>query len=181
MSGIKKNLVIFGCITTLILGASLFSTRFLNELEMQIPDKNGANKELCHFSDEDIENCYTDYRVIKRKVFNEECNTSGIQGRYEDCDSNYNHTALGKLSGIYILNAYLGTGATVQYTIESQVSAGNLRIVITNEHNQILYDVPIDEKATVSFDAAKDATYYVKLIGESAKVSLELWRRTVES
>lgn len=176
---INKKLIIGICIAAICGVALSMIVRHLTELRLQVPDENGESKELCYYTDEFIEDCYTDYRVIGRKVTSNDLTSSGVQGVYKDCDLAHNHTELGKLSGVYILNAYLGNGGVVQYTIDSQVSEGNMRIVITDQDNRILYDVPIDEKATISFEAEKDAEYYVKLVGESAKVSLEMWRSTV--
>lgn len=181
MSGIKKLAICIIIIIIISIVVILFVARFLKELSMQIPDTNGINKELCYLSDLDIESCYTDYRAIKRNVYNEHANKSGIQGRYEQFDCEYTRSSFGKLSGIYILNAYLGDGDNVSFTIDSKVKKGNLRIVITDEFNRILYDIPIDETAEVSFKTVKDATYYVKLIGESANISVELWRTEVDS
>ena len=172
-----KKIFVFSIIAVVVI---LFLTTSVLRLifgpDGQIPDENGESKELCHFSDEDIEACYADYRIIGRSVQSKGMGDSHVKGRLEEFDCSYSCTSFGKFSGIYILNAYLADGESVAYTIDSEVLEGNLRIVITDEENQILYDVPIDQKVTLSVETEKNATYCVKLVGESAKVKLELFR-----
>lgn len=178
MNGTKlKRILIVGIIAfVFVLFAISFVLRHSQEIDAQIPDENGESKELCRLTNADIEGCYTDYRIIGRSVYNKGLGDSNVKGRYEDFDSTYCRVSLGKLSGVYITNAYLADGGTVTYTVDAEVIEGNFRIVITDEQNKILYDVPIDEKTEISFETVENATYYVKLIGESAKIKLELWR-----
>ena len=134
-----KKIFVFSIIAVVVI---LFLTTSVLRLifgpDGQIPDENGESKELCHFSDEDIEACYADYRIIGRSVQSKGMGDSHVKGRLEEFDCSYSCTSFGKFSGIYILNAYLADGESVAYTIDSEVLEGNLRIVITDEENQIL-------------------------------------------
>ena len=180
MRGIKKSILI--CIIVLIsillsvFSAVLFIRRHQQELALQLEDKNGDSKELCLITDEMIEEYTEDYRIIKRHVSTKSKNPSGVKGVFEECDCEYIKTKTGMLSGVYICNAYLGDGNELEYTIDSKVLSGNLKIVITDEDNKILYEVPIDSKETVSFVTEKSKIYYVKFVGESAELDITLLR-----
>ena len=127
-----------------VIGINVF--RYLHEISLQLEDENGIeNKELCLITDELIRENTEDYRMIKKHVVKKEKNTTGVSGEWADMDNDYTEIEVGKLSGIYICNVCLGNGKTVTYEIDSTVEEGNFRIVITNEQNEILYDVPYDQ------------------------------------
>lgn len=183
MSGIKSFKKIIICIALLLVvvamccfGVVRAYSKYQKELDLQIEDQNGDSKALYIITDEIIEGTTENYRSIKRRVISKGNNQSGVTGKYEDCDSAYVENRFGMLSGLYISNAYLGQGEDVTYTIDSKVELGNLRIVITDETNAILYEVPIDSKEDISFFAEDGKVYYVKLAGESAKVDITISR-----
>ena len=70
----------------------------------------------------------------------------------------------------------MANGNIVKYTVDSFVKSGNLRIVITNENNKILYDVPIDTTHYVEFPTVEGEIYYMKLVGESANIVVSVTR-----
>ena len=145
----------------------------------QIQDTNGDSKELCYFTNDLIENSewMQNYDAIRRTVRSKgSTSSSGVAGHYAEKDKPYISVSFGKISGIYVGNAYLGNDANVTFEVKSTVEDGNFRIVITDENNRILYDIPIDQKADLTFFAESGKTYYLKYIAESAKVTVEVWR-----
>lgn len=183
MSGIKfikKPIVFIIVISLAILGvvgsAVSVVVTYEKELKLQFEDVNGEDKSLARITNEMIEEYREDYRALKRKVSTKGHPTSGVTGHFSDCDYDHIETKIGKLSGIYVCNAYLGKGREVTYNIDSTVHSGNLKIVITNENDDIIYDVPIDSKETVSFFAEESKLYYVKFVGESAELEIDVFR-----
>ena len=168
-------IVIFACILISAI-AIAFMKRHEYELSLQIDDINGDTKAPAQITDEMVNNYFEDYRAIMRRVTSKKENTSGVVGRYEDCDRSYIQTKIKMLSGIYVSHAYLGKGADVTYTISSSVKSGNFRIVITDDDCNILYDIPIDQEYTLTFFAEKDQHYYVKFIAESAEIKVVIKR-----
>jgi hypothetical protein len=153
-----------------------FVKRHNQELSLQLKDTNGDINELCYLTEDDISDITEDYRAIKKIVETKGQNTSGIKGQYSDCDCNYVKTKIGMLSGIYICNAYLGDGNEVTYTIDSQLKSGNLKIIITDKSNNVLYDIPVGSSQTVSFVAKNSEVYYVKFVAESADLDITVER-----
>ena len=145
---------------------------YATALNSQIPDTNGDSKELCSINDEYIESVTDWYDMIKHNSRKDTSDPSGVTGVFEDRDVCYSKETMKSLSGVYICNAYLASGNKVQYTINTTVHSGNLRIVITDENDKILYDVPIDTTHYIELDTIKGQTYYVKLVGESANMEV---------
>lgn len=143
---------------------------------MQIPDKNGDSKDLCYLTDEMIKNNTQNYYSIRRSVWSKG-NDSGVRGHFEKQDRDYIKTSFYSLSGFYVCNAFLGDGQPQKLTINSTVSLGNLRIVVTDEENNILFEVPIDENYELLVPTEDSEVYYVKLIAESAKLIVSVDRR----
>lgn len=176
----KKKIIMIAilcAVAIVILARAVFLIKkHQEELALQIEDINGDSKELAVITDEVIEQWTEDYRTIMRRVFRRGDDPSGVEGKFKDYDYTEIENEIGKLSGIYVCTAYKGKGREVTYTIDSKVLEGNLRIVITNEENDIMYDVPIDSKETVTFVAEENKIYYVKFVGESAKLDITVTR-----
>lgn len=141
-------------------------------------DINGENKALAKITNEMIENTEYEYLVNGNKN-SSKGEKSGVEGKYSDYDYSYVKNDIEKLSGIYISNTYLGNGYEIRYTISSNVKEGNFKIVITDDSNKILYDVPIDQTVKISFVTELGKLYFVKYVGESAKVSVEIKRNSI--
>ena len=62
------------------------------------------------------------------------------------------------------------------FSVDSKLSAGNLRIIITNESGSILYDLQPNSKDTISFTAEDGKIYYLKCVAESASFSATVER-----
>ena len=183
LNGIKtkhKVLIVSIIVFCIVVGCLvIFQMRYMQEMAMQLEDKNGDDKALCILTDNDIKDITHEYRSLKRQVQSKGLNTSGVSGFFEDYDNDYTKTTIGTLSGIYVCNAVKGSGSLVRYIIDSTVYSGNFRIVITDEDNNILVDVPIDSKETVEIKTERDKDYYVKFVAESANFEAEVWR-TIE-
>ena len=76
----------------------------------------------------------------------------------------------------YIPMVEKAVGDTVKYTVASVVNSGNLRIVITDENNKIIYDVPIDTTHYIELNTISGHIYYLKLVGESANIVVTITR-----
>ena len=173
----KKTILIISAGTILLAIAVVVIILFV-QTSNHIEDLNGEDRALSTITEEYIESKTMDYIATRKSVTSKGLSSSGVFGKFEKVDNKYSKTEIGKLSGIYVGNAYLGKGGTVSYVIESRVSEGNFKIVITDETNKILYDIPIDQRYEISFVADLDKTYYVKLVGESAKIKVEIWRES---
>ena len=175
MSGTKKKIGLVIAIIAVIILAIIVRLVFKMQSE-KIPDTNGESKELCSIDDAFIES-YTDwYSIIKHSVKRDTSVKSGIKGTYADMDCCYLQESFGSLSGIYICNAYLASEDEVKYMVTSTVSSGNLRIVVTDINNKILYDVPIDTTHQFAVETIAGETYYLKLVGESADIEVMVSR-----
>lgn len=174
----KRSILICVAVAAIFaLVVSSFLIRMIQRMNDHIPDENGEDRSLCHLTDADIESCRQDSNVTMLGITSEGEGASGLKGRDAEDDNTYCRLSFGKFSGIYVANAYRGDGGSVTYTVKSDVIAGNFRIVVTDAQNKILHDIPIDQEAEFSFRTTDNATYYLKLVGESAKVKLELWRK----
>ena len=169
-------LIIFAALLLVGLPVGFVAWRVSVMANRQIEDVNGDSKELAVFTDEDIQ--ADDYGCVTYMSgwSSSGVNTSGVSGIYEDDDNDYSRFTAKKMSGIATVNAYLGDGNDVTYTVESTVSSGNFKIVITDEDGKIIQTVPIDQKATVTISAQAGKLYFVKYVGESAEIQVELWR-----
>ena len=175
----SKDKIIIILIAVVFVGliSGFITWRVLRMMGKQIEDVNGDSKEPAVITDRDIlEDSFgcVSYMISYSA---EGKNASGVDDfRYEECDNRYSRLSIKKMSGIHIENVYLGNGLDVTYTIDSTVSAGNFRIVITDEENHILHTIPIDQKATVTMPTEAGKLYFVKYVGESAEIRAELWR-----
>lgn len=176
--GLKWKIIIIVCIVlTILIISGIWIAKHNYEMSMHFNDTNGdQDKSLALITDEMINRHIEDYRAYKRHVSREIDNEIRISGDYEECDRSFIKTKIGKLSGIYICNAYKGVGKDVTYKINSTVKSGNFRIVITDEECNILYDIPIDQEYELTFFAENEKCYYVKFIGESAEINVTIER-----
>lgn len=168
-------LVIFIAIAVFVAVANI--KEYQHALSMQIEDNNGAEKTLCVITNEMIESVDHQHYSIKHSVYNEGLNSSNVKGKYEKFDNSYSKIKSKMLSGIYMCNAYLGKGHPVTFTVQSRVNSGNCRLVITDSNMKIVREIPIDQEVEVSFLAPEDEIFFVKCIGESANLEIEITRK----
>lgn len=170
-------------LTAILVAAMMLSSVFclsacalLSGGTKHIEDSNGESKELAVITDSDIQEGAYGSLFFMSSHESKGHNTSGVRGKYEDEDNDYSRLSAKKFSGIKTANVCKGTGADVTFTVEATVTNGNFKIVIMDEDNQILHVVPIDEKTTVTVSTEADKLYFVKYVGESAEINVELWR-----
>ena len=161
---------------SVVIGISRIIHEYNDALSKQIEDQNGADKSLCVITDDMIEAYDHTYYSIRHKVYREGKNSNQIEGELGEFDYSYSVIKSKMLSGVYLCNAYMGQDATVTYIIESEIKSGNCRIVITDSKGKIFREIPIDQKAEVSFVAPKDEIFMVKCVGESAAFEIEIKR-----
>ena len=142
----------------------------------QIPDTNGDSKVLCSIDSAYIESVTSEFDILKHNCSKDSSAKSGVAGKYAEKDVVYSRETAESLSGVYVCNAYKATGKTVQYTVDSVVNSGNLRIVVTDSQNKILYDIPVDGTYHLEFDTVNGEVYYLKLVGESANITVRVMR-----
>lgn len=177
MLGIKKKFVLVLLICLIIASIIfVFVARHQYELSLQLPDNNGKNKSLCIITNEMIESYTEEYNAIKSSVLSKGSNSSNLSGVFEDCDNEYSKLKFGMLTGVYVANACLGNGNNIVYTIHSTVNSGNFKMVITDEANKILQEIPIDGEYSVTIPSESGKTYYFKLVGERANVEVAVTR-----
>ena len=180
LNGTKKGKLLIVAIAIAFLLIIILLIRFfigfLRVCEAQIEDTNGLSKELCTIDDTFIESKteYCDMVGINTKY--DASKKSGVKNDFKEKDLCYSKDTIKSLSGIYICNAYKANGNVVKYTVDSVVKRGNLRIVITDQNNKILYDVPIDISYDIEFSTTEGQIYYVKLVGESANIEVSVTR-----
>ena len=163
-------------VIALILGGIKLYKEYQKVMERQVEDTNGDSIALCKITDEMIECLEYEYYAIKHRTYSQGLNSSHVNGKHKEYDNSYTKTTMGLFSGVYLCNVYQGTGKNVTYTVYTQLSKGNLRIVITNSNGEILKDIPVDGNGSITFRAEKEQLYFLKYVGESAEVVIEMER-----
>ena len=173
MDKTKKRKVIIIVIIVLAAAAMAYISLFphFEALINQIKDTNGADDiSPAILTEEELrQNPYAEkYYCLGAKFKHNTKTASGVNGEFEERDSDYYEIQFKKMSGVYIANAYLGSGNTVTFEVDSKLTSGNLRIVITNESGEFLFDIDANTKDSVQFVSEEGKVYYLKFIGESA-------------
>lgn len=128
-----------------------------------IEDVNGPDDfTLCSVTEEDI--CRSKSHIALASV------TSTIGGKTE--------IRIGELSGVLQPDASLASvranGETLVWHAVSSVTAGNLRICIVRDNEEIVGDLPINNEGEVRIENAQKGRYTLRIAGESAAFSLEI-------
>lgn len=166
----KKQIAL--CLAFILLLACVFCFSSCSHIE----DSNGESKELAVITDADIQSRSYGSVSTMSSSSSRGYKASGVTGGYKEKDNTYSRLTAKKFSGVQIANVCKGNGSDVTYIIESAVTAGNFKIVIMDDDNQIFHVVPIDEKATVTIPTEAGKLYFVTYAGESAQFKVELWR-----
>ena len=178
MSSNKKRIMIVLIISIfiVIIPVIIIIVNFIKHEKMQIPDTNGESKELCKLTDEFVTKEIQYYYAVKYKVRTKGSAGSGVKGHFEEHDHDYVHTTIGKLSGAYVANAYLGNEKPITFKIDSTVKNGNCAIYILNEDGVILDRPSIDCKTESTVDTENGKEYYVVFAAESAEIDFTVER-----
>lgn len=169
-------LIIVAVVAILVANVIKITVGYNNAINSQIPDTNGDSKVLCSIDSAYIESVTSEFDILKHNWSKDSSAKSGVAGKYAEKDVVYSRETAESLSGVYVCNAYKATGKTVQYTVDSVVNSGNLRIVFTDSQNKILHDIPIDQTYNFEFDTVNGEVYYLKLVGESANITVRVMR-----
>lgn len=123
----------------------------------QVEDTNGEDDySLVKYSDEDItkkSSSYSALGLIKKNI-----------------GSNKSISA-SKFSGIYTIETVDLSSGTLVFSIESELTSGNFRIVIVKD-GSIVEDAELNKTDTIEITNA-NGKYILKIVGESAKFSVK--------
>lgn len=182
MNGIKRKIII--CVVIIIsllffIGFPFYRA-YSGYSEMKISDMNGDSKELAIITDEMILG-ESEYSAIGVHSSRKGAPASGIKGEYEELDFESGEFSCKRMSGVYVVNAFLSEGEQrVTYKVSSQVTSGNMRIVIAEDGGKFLHDIPIDEKHELTFETAKNKIYYLKVAAEDSEFEITVERSVDE-
>jgi len=169
-------LIIVAVVAILVANVIKITVGYNNAINSQIPDTNGDSKALCSIDTAYIEGVTQNFDIIKHSRKKDSSDGSGVFGKFEEKDVCYSKDTAASLSGVYVCNAYKSSGKAIKYTVSSVVNSGNLRIVFTDSQNKILHDIPIDQTYNFEFDTVKGEVYYLKIVGESANITVTVMR-----
>ena len=130
---------------------------------LSIEDTNGAGDfTLCVVTEEDI--CQSRSHLAIASI------TSTVGGKTK--------IRIGELSGVLQPDAspagVRANGETLVWHAVSSVTAGNLRICIVRDNEEIVGDLPINGEGEVRIENAPRGRYTLRIAGESAEFSLEI-------
>lgn len=159
MKKLSAFLVIMLFIFALLVGCG-HSGRYFG---LSIEDTNGADDfTLCSITEDDI--CQSKAHLAIASV------TSTTGGKTK--------IHIGELSGVMQPDASLASvkanGETLVWHAVSSVTAGNLRICIVRDNEEIVGDLPINGEGEVRLENAPKGRYTLRIAGESAEFSLEI-------
>ncbi|MGN0988728.1 MAG: hypothetical protein ACI4N6_00285 [Eubacteriales bacterium] len=147
-------------------------TVIYGKLKVEIKDKNGDDTALAVLSDEDI--CAEDHRfycfVYGYAVDGVRSDPSGSDD-YFDNDS-VEAFAKTPYSGVSVIMRTYGRSDTIQFFVNSELTTGNLRIVLLDEHRQIIYDFAVGKDDSYTVTDALDKVYEIRIAGESAEFDI---------
>lgn len=171
---ILSVLICFFLIVSLC-GCTLITSRF----RVETKDLNGEDDySLATLDEEEI--CAED-NVCYCVVFG--LNPSGSQS-YSDQEDLHDAdfieaTASTPLSGVAILQTTYGTEDTVTFTVECVRTKGNVRIVLLDDHLNIIHDFNVAEPSDYTVSDAKGKEFEIRVAGEGAEFTINVSREFV--
>lgn len=82
-------------------------------------------------------------------------------------------------SGVGVIMRTYGRDDTVIFTVASELTKGNLRIVLLDDAGQLIHDFAIGGEDSVTVTGALDRTYEIRIAGESAEFRIKASRTMV--
>lgn len=123
----------------------------------QVEDTNGEDDySLVKYTDGDITNKSSSYSAL---------------GLLENNIGSNKSISASKFSGIYTIDTIDVSSGTLVFSIESELTAGNFRIVIVKD-GSIVDDAELNKTDTIEIVNA-NGKYVLKVVGESAKFSVK--------
>jgi len=168
-------------IWAVLAGIAIFTAVILRIIFLQndgaIPDTNGPDVyDLNTIIAEEIEGRLCDYSSVLVSS-SRDGKQSGIDdGRIKNFDYDSFSFNAGRLDGIKVVHATKIEGDTLRLEITSNVTEGNLAIVVLVE-NKIERYVDINSTQTVILEDISGKAVLVKVAGESAKFNIDITRQ----
>ena len=72
-------------------------------------------------------------------------------------------------SGVAVLQKTYGKADKIVFTVTSDRTAGNMRIVLVDEKLNVIHDFALGEISVYELDGAEGKSYEIRIAGESAK------------
>ena len=173
----KKILLCLFCllITVHMCGCALIYDKITKEIK----DQNGEDTSLAVIDDSDIcsefSNCYC--AIFFRTLDGEHSYPEGTDEAYLLSDgANAKVDARTPLSGVVGAQITYGKTDTISFTVTSELSKGNLRIVLIDRQDySIVHDFNVNGTETFELTNALDREYEIRIAGESTifKVSVD--------
>ena len=173
MHNMKKSLVAI----CLILSVLCFSScsMMISKIKYEIKDKNGSDTSLAVLTDHDIcENAHLFYCLINGSTsdgensFPEDHPEKELSEYFYDRDQTRMMTDT-VFSGVEVLQATYGKSDKITFTVTSELTKGNLRIVLIDYKTlTILYDFEVGTTDSFTVTDALDKEYEIRAAGESA-------------
>lgn len=149
----------------------------VNKLKYEIEDKNGEDIALAVLSDEDI--CVD---LPGSYCLSQTNSWSGVEPSFPDEDfnddrKNAHMAAHTPFSGVYIAQPTYGKTDTVVFSVSSDLSEGNLRLVLIDTTDySIVGEFDVNTEDSLEVTNAKGKIFEFRVAGESAVFSLDVSR-----
>lgn len=168
-----KKLAIFLLIIVCTLLCSC--TIIHGKLFIEIKDKNGDDTSLAVLSKEDI--CAD---IPESYCFSFYSSSEGIEeiGDWSyDISDEISISAITPFSGVEYAQATYGKSDTISFTVTSDLTEGNLSIVLIDLDNlSIIHEFDINTTETFELKNALDGKYEIRVAGESAEFEMMVLR-----
>lgn len=152
-------------------------TLLIDKMSLEIEDQNGDDISLAVLSDEDIcADLVNSYCAMSTQSYVGE-NSFPEENLYTHDRDKVEATAKTPFSGVGIVQITYGKSDTIVFTVTSQLTSGNLRIVLLDYDNlTILHDFAVNTTDTFTLTNANGGEYDLRIAGESAEFSLSVSR-----
>lgn len=176
--GLKIALIIISAVLTMAIITGIFIFLMINSIFGGIiKDTNGPDDySLATITEEEIAKATgSDYSSIITSQSNEGERSNVDDFAVEDVD--YDHTSYAAFSfnGIMIAHATNTEDFKLVLNIISTVSSGNCRIYVYVE-DKLYQEVEINKDVFVTINDVANKNVYVKVAGEDAKMSIDVYR-----
>ena len=176
---VKKILICLICLFAVVhmCGCSLI----LGKITKEIKDQNGEDTSLAVINESDICSEFPESycAIFFRSVDGEHSYPDGTDALYFLSDGGDAIVeARTRLSGVVGAQLTYGKSDTVSFAVTSELSEGNLRIVLIDlQNNSIVHDFDTNGTETFELTNALDREYEIRIAGESAVFFVEINRQ----
>lgn len=171
----KLGFIIVACIMVLMLLVAGIGELLDSEGRPDVEKLDLSNFSLENLTDNQIvciESQYSAYRYKSSKNGNE----TGIDNqRYEAYDRDQLSFSAKKITGIHPLIATKVSDGNLHIKIESSLNSGEMKIVVIRD-DKILEYLEVGKVVELNYYADGEHTYYIKLLGKDANMSITVSR-----